>query len=92
VAADEPAAAAPDALVDRYEQLRRHALDGDGQGWRLGLALLHRRGVAGWLRAWDDLPAAPPAAAPTPAASVAPGDGPLVGVLASMALACVAGR
>lgn len=86
--ADEPAT---DGLVDRYEQLRRHALDGDGQGWRLGLALLHRRGVAGWLRAWEDLPVAAPAAPCASTVSIVPGDAPLVGLLASMALACVAG-
>lgn len=90
--ADEPARPARQALVDRYEQLRRHALDGDGQGWRLGLALLHRRGLAGWVRAWDGLPCPPPAAGVVPTVAVAPGDQPLVGVLASMALACVAGR
>jgi hypothetical protein len=91
VADDEPAGATAAVLVERYEQLRRHALDGDGQGWRLGLALLHRRGVAGWLRAWDDLPAVSVATSGR-AVPVAPGDAPLVGVLASMALACVAGR
>ncbi|MGI8873204.1 MAG: hypothetical protein ACR2KP_02540 [Egibacteraceae bacterium] len=88
MAADEPATATVDVLVDRYEQLRRHALDGDGQGWRLGLALLHRRGVAGWLHAWQDLPAAP-VATPASTLAIGPGDAPLVGVLASMALACV---
>lgn len=90
MAADEPVT--DDGLVDRYEQLRRHALDGDGQGWRLGLALLHRRGVAGWLRAWDDLPVPAPVAPCAAVVSIVPGDAPLVGLLASMALACVAGR
>jgi hypothetical protein len=32
--------------VERYEQLRSHALDGEPSGFRLGLALLERRGVA----------------------------------------------
>lgn len=71
--ADEPARPTLQALVDRYEQLRRHALDGGGQGWRLGLALLHRRGMAGWMRASDGLPAPPPAAGFVPAVAVAPG-------------------
>lgn len=90
MAADEPAT--HDGLVDCYEQLRRHALEGDGQGWRLGLALLHRRGVAGWMRAWEGLPVAAPAATSASTVAVTPGDAPLVGLLASMALACVAGR
>jgi hypothetical protein len=84
--------ATAEALVDRYEQLRRHALAGDGQGWRLGLALLHRRGVAGWMRAWDGLPTPPPAAGRGSPVPIAAGDQPLVGVLAAMALACVTGR
>jgi hypothetical protein len=56
---------------------------------RLGLALLERRGVVAWTRAWQTT-------TPTPARSaiaipVADSD-QLVGVLASMALACVSGR
>ncbi len=35
--------------VERYEQLRRRTLAGDPAGWRLGLAELERRGVAGYL-------------------------------------------
>ena len=30
--------------VERYEQLRARALGGEPSGWRLGLALLERRG------------------------------------------------
>ena len=75
--------------VERYEQLRSHALDGEPAGFRLGLALLERRGVAAWSRAWAvtaPAGATPPArVAPVPAA----GD-ELVGALASMALARVA--
>ena len=37
-------------VVDGYEQLRRRALAGDADGWRLGLAVLQQRGVAAWLR------------------------------------------
>ena len=45
--------------VERYEQLRSRALDGEPSGFRLGLALLERRGVAAWARAWQAHPAAP---------------------------------
>ena len=37
--------------MEHYEQLRAHALAGEPSGWRLGLALLQRRGTATWLRA-----------------------------------------
>ena len=47
--------------VERYEQLRARVLAGDVAGFRLGLGVLHHRGVAGWLRAWSS-PAAPTAA------------------------------
>ena len=46
--------------VARYEQLREQVLGGDAGGWRLGLGVLHNRGISGWLRAWDDLPATDP--------------------------------
>ncbi len=86
---------ARDAVIDveRYEQLRVHALEGGPSGFRLGLALLERRGVAAWTRAWSSTAAAGPAAR-VPAAAVPPvaADDELVGVLASMALACVAAR
>jgi len=73
--------------VERYEQLRRHALDGEPSGWRLGLAVLQRRGVAAWARAWRSTvgpvaPVPPPVAGPVDDAGV-------VGVLAAMALACL---
>ena len=48
--------------VERYEQLRRRALGGEAEGWRLGLGVLCHRGVAAWLRAWHS-------AVPTPAVS-----------------------
>jgi hypothetical protein len=75
--------------VERYERLRRQALGGDTSGWRLGLALLQRRGVAAWVKAWP----ATAATAPTrsPAAVPLDGDG-VVGVLAAMALACLGAR
>jgi hypothetical protein len=72
--------------VERYEQLRRRALDGEASGWRLGLALLQRRGVAAWTKAWHTT--APVAPVPPPVAAPVDGDG-VVGVLATMALACL---
>jgi hypothetical protein len=81
--------------VARYEQLRQQVLGGDPGGWRLGLGVLHNRGIAGWLRAWDDLPAPVPhpAARPGPPARPATGSGEqLVTALATMALSCLAAR
>ncbi len=75
--------------VARYEQLRGRALDGGPSGWRLGLALLQRRGVAAWTRAWPTTTPAPPTK-PVMGAPVA-GD-EVVGVLAAMALACLKAR
>src|SRR5262249_16715207 len=60
--------------IARYERLREQALSGDADGWRLGLGVLHNRGIAGWLRAWDGLPAACPPM-PEPASRPAPGSG-----------------
>jgi hypothetical protein len=66
-------------------------LGGDAGGWRLGLGVLHNRGIAGWLAAWDDLPAPDPPARPP--ARPAPGSGEqLVAALATMALCCLAAR
>jgi hypothetical protein len=84
VAADERAGDRGD--VERYEELRRRALGGEAAGWRLGLALLQRRGVAAWARAWRTT--APTTQARSPAAAPVDGDG-VVGVLAAMALACL---
>jgi hypothetical protein len=77
--------------VERYEQLRARALSGEPSGFRLGLALLERRGVAAWTRAWQGT-ASSREARPVAAAVVAPAaaSGELVGALASMALARVA--
>jgi len=72
--------------VERYEQLRRHALHGEAAGWQLGLALLQRRGVAVWLRAWQTTTPPPSAGPPVPQPMAA---AEVVGVLASMALACL---
>lgn len=88
-ASSEPAAAGGD--VERYERLRACALAGEPDGHRLGLALLERRGLAAWTRAWQE--AAPRPSPPAPAVGPPTGDGEreIVGVLASMALACLAG-
>ncbi|MCA1697952.1 MAG: hypothetical protein LC790_03225 [Actinobacteria bacterium] len=77
--------------MDRYEQLRRRALGGEPEGWRLGLGVLCQRGVAAWLRAWHTTaPTTRPAIA-TPSAAERVGSDELVGVLASMALAAIDG-
>jgi hypothetical protein len=78
--------------VERYERLRRCALSGEPDGHRLGLALLERRGVAAWSRVWQE--SAPARSSPPARPAVEPpaGAGELVRVLASMALACLAGR
>ena len=73
------------AGVERYEQLRRHAIDGQPGGFRLGLALLERHGVTAWSRAWDSTAAIQVAPGPAPEPTAAGVE--LVGVLASMALA-----
>ena len=79
-------------VVDGYEQLRRRALCGDTDGWRLGLGVLQQRGVAAWLRVRQA--AVPTVSPPTPARAGSPlaggVDAELVGLLASMALAVAA--
>ena len=68
-------------------------LHGDAGGWRLGLGVLHNRGVAAWLAAWEHLPAPAPAQPPGWPARPAPGSGEqLVAALAAMALSCLAAR
>jgi len=80
--------------VGGYEQLRRQALSGDVDGWRLGLGVLQHRGVAAWLQIRKAATAATVAAAPTPTAISPPTatgiDAELVELLASMALAVAA--
>ena len=78
--------------VERYEQLRSHALEGGASGFKLGLVLLERRGVAAWTQAWSTTaPASTTAAAPAPTTlGPVPANDELVDALASMALARVA--
>lgn len=78
--------------VERYERLRGCALAGEPDGYRFGLALLERRGVAAWARAWRQTAPAPSAAPAAAAAETPAGAGELVAVLAAMALACLGGR
>lgn len=87
VAAVSPQGAA-DALVARYEDLRRWIVDGAGGSSRWGLALLRREGLAAWIATWA---AAPGAAAvdPRPEAARRLPDAPqadVVRVLAGMTL------
>lgn len=45
--------------VGRYEQLRARVLSGGPDCFSMGLAMLERRGVAAWSRAWPDTARAP---------------------------------
>lgn len=79
--------------IDRYEQLRRRILDGEPSGWQLGWGVLAGRGVAAWLRVCHTIVLPPSAQPPAPSWSPLVDAGDVVGVLASMALACAdAGR
>jgi hypothetical protein len=73
------------AGVERYEQLRRHAIDGEPCGFRLGLALLERHGVIAWSREWEST--IPTRVRSAEAIEPVATGVELVGVLASMALA-----
>ena len=77
-----------ESLVERYEELRRRALGGEPDGWRLGLAVLQRQGVAAWIHAWDDIA---PAAARRGSSPAPERCNELVAVLACMALGVAAG-
>jgi hypothetical protein len=83
--------------VEDYERLRERALRGDAGGWRLGLAVVERRGVAAWLRVRAAAAVAAPAAAPAPAPAragrpvLADTADEIVSVLAAMALGALAG-
>ena len=84
-------APASDVDVERYEQLRSQALDGGPSSFRLGLALLERRGVAAWARAsHGTAQAREPQRRDAPVVELPTASSELVGALASMALAHVA--
>lgn len=53
-----PPQSAADALVARYEALRRWIVDGAGGGSHWGLALLRREGLAAWIATWAAAPGA----------------------------------
>jgi len=57
-AAAIPPQGAADALVARYEDLRRWIVDGAGGGSRWGLVLLRREGLAAWITTWAAAPGA----------------------------------
>jgi len=67
----KPVSIAPASWAQHYESLRQHVLDRRQifLADPLGLVLLCRQGVAGWMRGWDEL-ARP--TAPTPPAQPAP--------------------
>jgi len=80
--------------VERYEQLRARVVSGEPDCFRLGLAMLERRGMAAWSRAWQapaPTPAAPAAGPPRAAVVPLPSDArQLVDALATIALASAA--
>lgn len=78
------------ADVERYEQLRAHALGGQASGWGLGLALFQRQGTAAWLRASRGIAPVPVPSGQQPSSEPADG-GAVVSVLAAMALAVARG-
>jgi hypothetical protein len=71
-------------MAERYEQLRSRALGGAPDGFRHGLAVLQRQGMAAWIGAWGEIGDAP---APQQPKQVTHGSDAVVAVLASMALA-----
>jgi hypothetical protein len=89
VNAGKPAAraASPTWLVERYEELRQGSLAGDGEGPRLGLAILLRQGVTAWAQAWDDLAKPGPSALSPPVARPLTLPQSVVSLLACMTLA-----
>jgi hypothetical protein len=80
--------AASESLVERYEELRRRALGGEPDGWRLGLAVLQRQGVAAWMQVWDGIA---PAAGERGSSPPPEHCNELVSVLACMALGVAGG-
>jgi hypothetical protein len=82
------------ALVTRYEDVRRWIVDGSGWSSRWGLAILRREGLAAWIAAWASTPG-PAAVEPPPDAALRLPDerhAEVVRVLTSMALGHLNGR
>jgi hypothetical protein len=83
-------------LRHRYEELRGQVLEGIPSGCRMGLALMLREGMAGWIEGWaaaeapETVSCSPGSASPT--FPLQDGRGELVAVLAAMALGTVRGR
>lgn len=89
MSAGEPPArqASPTWLVERYEELRQGSLEGQGEGPRLGLAILLRQGVTAWARAWDGLAKEGPSVTSTSVARPLTLPQSVVSLLACMTLA-----
>jgi hypothetical protein len=82
-------------LRHRYEELRGQVLEGVPSGCRMGLALMLREGMAGWIEGWaaeapETVSCFPGSASPT--SPLQDGRGEVVAVLAAMALGAVRRR
>ena len=91
--ATSPSAAEAMNLRHRYEELRGQVLEGAPSGCRMGLALMLREGMAGWIEGWAAAEAPEtvsrrPGSA-SPASPLPDGRGEVVHVLAAMALGAV---
>jgi hypothetical protein len=81
-------------LRHRYEELRAQVLEGVPSGCRMGLALMLRAGMAGWIEGWAAAleTDSRSAGSACPASPMPEGRSELVAVLAAMALGSVRGR
>lgn len=79
---------ARDGFTERYEQLRKRAVEGAGSGSQVGMAVLRREGVSAWMsRVVADKPIARPAATRgTTQSQIGELDLGMVRVLANMTL------
>jgi hypothetical protein len=68
----------PTAWKQRYETLRQHSLAGQHMlaATPLGLILVYRQGVAGWMRQWREEALPGPSAGPLPLPSLWPATRP----------------
>jgi len=96
VTATSPSAAEAMNLRHRYEELRGQVLEGAPSGCRMGLALMLREGMAGWIEGWaaaeapETVSCCPGSASPT--SPQQDGRAEIVHVLAAMALGSVRRR